>query len=344
MLAKLITALAIFPTIGTILLFIIVCVFKSRTVEGYNNESNITTLVRNLKSRAKYIYSEMEDEFPEGLVLGSGFMAYVNVYSRSNGHNGWFISVRLLAFSKETITMLVVNDDSKYVSDDDTVGNQFNILRFGTSRWAGEVSNTSDTVTLPEKFKILRVTQARCISKMETYIATSDNSGSSFLLYGIPGTGKTSIGYILANKYHYDILLSDLTSARVNIYSILSYRKKTTNKKLIIQIDEFDVVYAKLKVGLKSSTSSGIRVIYDIATLHAFIDYISVFTDHIVILTTNQSPTYFGDAFIRKNRTKVILVADITLPEEEVITDVTLPEEEVITAVTLPEEKVINQI
>lgn len=303
MLTKILLLSAIGQLLALIFKFLVVVVFKSLQVEGDRNDSQMTSVIKNVGSRGKFTQYRLSDGTPQGLVIGKWFAAWI---TRSNEWgNPKYVAVRLYAFTHAALDKLLIDRERKSELNqlDDKIVPKLRIIRFGTSQWAHETTHSTTIIEFPWFVYTPTTEQLSCLIEIQTHIAKSRNTGSAFLLHGPPGTGKTTMSYLLAKEYRSPIMVSDLTSPRTNIYSILAKRDTFGEHKTIILIDEFDAIYEQLQRGsLVNSTEAGDRVIYNEGTLHTFIDYVITTLDCIILLTTNKGPGDFKKSFTRAGR------------------------------------------
>lgn len=82
------------------------------------------------------------------------------------------------------------------------------------------------------------------ITNKELYTGRGIIYKTGILLYGEPGTGKTSLIKALANKYGYDLILMDMTSFEHIGLETLTHSLNIDDRKYIIALEDIDCVIA----------------------------------------------------------------------------------------------------
>lgn len=129
------------------------------------------------------------------------------------------------------------------------------------------------------------------------YDARNINYKTGILLYGEPGTGKTSLATALATKYNYSLIVVDMTTFETLDTTYLAQAINADSEKYIILLEDIDTLYNTLSREDKLDKES--RKVVN--KMIQFLDSNSSPKDVIFIATTNNIDA-LDEAIIRDGR------------------------------------------
>jgi hypothetical protein len=223
------------------------------------NQATANLMVKELSKRtfmSSYtIIDEKRELVPHGLIIGRWFIAYILNIPSENG-NTKKISIHIITFDPIIKSLLVVcKEESKeqiVKFDNETSDNKtsksapvnIKIYRrmFSCSSAYYWYSNTPILINA-------RPTQITVIESIENYYKTH-NTTVAFIA-GPTGTGKTTIGLLLAQKYKSHLCKSfSLTDIGDTLASLYGTVEPTKDAPLIIILDEIDQNIRDIHTGI----------------------------------------------------------------------------------------------
>jgi hypothetical protein len=256
-----------------------------------------TSIITNL---SKGFYTSLVDNDPSGIVIGYGYVGYIQRFTEVNrGVNEPAYKIKIICSPKmwEILNKAVLPS-------------QFNTPVF---RHNG---------IKKDHYMVPKITPSHEQEKIINNIVKIYNNKHSVsaLIYGEPGSGKSSIAIILAQRITGSILIQNIDIFGLdNLRGLVTLRNKTgISTPLVIVIDEFDTQIIK-KVTDNNTKETTLEII-DKKNTNRFFDEISVgFVSNVyLIMTTNKNPKYFNDidpSIIRENRVDMICELNKNKPE-----------------------------
>ena len=269
---------------------------------------NITdkeTILR-IQRRLKYASHTSDDGKKSGYAFGKWFLLWISIVKNQEGDifNAFIIS-------NETSFQKLINDTNTVKNDanDPEKEEQIEINKIKIYERSGNFYNIwYRKRELLMKQVVPRGNQQHILESIEEHYMKNEHS--VVLLHGEPGTGKTMIGLMLANKlnasycnnlipWHPGIRLGDL-------YQDV---EPTKENPLIICFDEFD--NALIEIHNKIPLHKVVPIqITDKPSWNRFLDEINrgMYPYLILILTTNKTPDFINtldSSYIREGRVDI---------------------------------------
>ena len=137
-----------------------------------------------------------------------------------------------------------------------------------------------------------------------------NDTNTTALLYGRPGSGKSVIPLLLAKKlgaYYVDTF--NPTTPGDTLLNLLSKVKPTHSRKVIIVLEEIDVLLYKVHNKLIIPHKDVCTLVLDKGSWNSFLDTFDRkrVKNVILIMTSNKDPSFFDEldpSYIRENRVK----------------------------------------
>lgn len=169
---------------------------------------------------------------------------------------------------------------------------------------------------LPVDFEVIftpNPNQTIAIEQIEAHI--SQNCTTSVILHGPTGSGKSLIPILLAKKMGMDIVADfNPTDPGDSIVKLLHFVKKSS-KKLIIVLEEFDIMLTKIH-NEDIFTNKDIPIaVKNKKEWNSFLDGFDrrFYQGVILIMTTNKDMSYFDDmdpSYLRKGRVDLKILVE----------------------------------
>jgi len=184
--------------------------------------------------------------------------------------------------------------------------------------YLGESGYESGYKDIKQQFNFTpKKNQKNIMKKIETLFNENKFSICRALIYGVPGSGKSFIGKLLAKKYesHYcfDINLLEPGTPVLDLWQRVM---PTKDKPLIIQIDEFDIIIEKIHNNndIVKPHQWLRRNITDKQSYNTFMsEYLICLPNVIYLFTMNRDPEYINaldSSYIRNNRMDLVMSID----------------------------------
>ena len=135
------------------------------------------------------------------------------------------------------------------------------------------------------------------LSNEKLYLSRSLLYKTGILLYGDPGTGKTSLATAIATKYRMDMIIIDMTTFAGLSVSRLTSSINADKRRYLVLLEDIDTMFNSLDRDDKSSESNKAVI----NKLLQFLDSNSSPTNVIFIATTNH-PEKLDAALMRSGR------------------------------------------
>jgi hypothetical protein len=280
----------------------------------------------------KYYLTEDKIKYPIGLIYDTNlsWFAYISV---KIDYDDPLYSISLYAYSETDVTDLISNNmcnnvynkpntksKSKYIDldDDDT----YDIVEYTGSNEYLELCKTSSYLHSPLKpikflYNMVNTDEQNTVINniIKLVEARHKNIGAyngSILLHGVPGTGKSAIGTILAYKLK-GVVCTDYSPFRpgTRIERMIKACNPTKDNPLIILINElYEQIYYHIHNEniLSNQSSSNMDLtpeIYNKTTFNNWMDNLSKFNHVIFIFTSNVGIEKYNEldtSYMRRGR------------------------------------------
>jgi len=135
------------------------------------------------------------------------------------------------------------------------------------------------------------------LNTMTTHIADSSVIGGTFLVYGPPGSGKSSLPLLVSAKIPNSIVVTEFDPSEPGRFlGWLLKKYKGSDKTVILVLDEFDVLVKKVLDGSVKLNKHNKVEVHDKRTLNSFLDRLAKLENFICIATTNEPLSWWNQA------------------------------------------------
>lgn len=163
------------------------------------------------------------------------------------------------------------------------------------------VTKTFDNIFLDEKIKTKLIHNIEYfINNKKQYDALGIQRKIGYLLYGVPGNGKTSIAIAIARSYNKNIFKVDMSVTRETFFNQIQ-RIPKGSVVLMEDIDTFSVTHERSMLNDNSDKNDPLKMALTLGNILEVLDGYYYLNECIIIMTTNHVEK-LDSALIRPGR------------------------------------------
>jgi hypothetical protein len=153
----------------------------------------------------------------------------------------------------------------------------------------------------------------RVVDEVLTHLDKKGMCGGNFLLYGTPGSGKSTVVELVAQRIGAIVVDYDMSKPGLPIVS-MQHQFATDMTPLIIRWNEVDVAIENMSVVTKKNFEGQYHSyvqINDKRDMNDTADYVNKQSNLMVFMTSNKHPSHFDKSLFRDKRVYKIGLGDL---------------------------------